>query len=556
MMAALAVVAGVVAATPAAANAQAVATGYLEICKKSAATDPVSGPFRFSIDGGSPVVVGTGACSAPIQVAAGRHTVVEEDNAWTEVTATRTIPQDRLVSSNRSTRTDVVDVPAGDISTVTTVEYTNAAVFGTLEVCKAAQAGSGFSGSGQFRVTGPMGFSRTLTVPVGACSQSFQVPAGDQVEITEIGPNAVGLVGVSTVNVGDLLASNLAAGTARVRVRAGGIGNQTIATFVNSTSRLKICKVAGDPSLNGTVYSFTANDERVSAIAQPAPGSCVLVDKAFEGGTRVNIQEDIVPGTAVTDIDVSNNRAVPGSTSLGDRKVSVILGSGETVVTYTNRPAAPGLLKVCKNAGSGVTVGRVFGFSVNGSGLSVPAGYCAIAGSFPFNSIATVTENSVAGLSVVAGAVFPSGQLVDLNLAQRVIRARIGAGVTEVAFTNATAGSTSTASIGSSDSATTQAPSALPTNNSTLDGTSPMPVVENAAAKGSCRLSAKLRRINGKLVLVLRARGSVRVCNVVVRQMGLHGAVVARKSHKLRTGRTYKIRLSSKAKRVRTTIAR
>jgi hypothetical protein len=576
LMVVFAAIAGLMFAAPA-AHAQAVAHGYLEVCKRSATTNPVSGPFRFLIDGTTPVVVNTGGCSAPIQVTAGNHTVVEENTAWTEVTSIVTIPQDRLNSSNLAARTASVAVPPGDISNTTTVAYTDRAVTGTLEVCKSAQAGSGATGNATFTVTGPMGFSRTLTVPVGACSASFDVPAGDQTRVTETGPGAVNLVGVSTVRAGDLLESDLLRAIVRLRIRAGGVDQETIATFVNSTSRLKICKVAGAPSLNGTIYSFTANGDTVTAVAQPAPGGCVLVDRAFAGGTRVDIQEGIVPGTAVTDISVSNNRAVPGSTSLGDRKVSVILGSGETVVTYTNQPAAPGLLKVCKNAGAGVTLGRVFHFSVNGTGLDVPAGYCAIAGSFPFNSTATVTEDAVAGLAVNAESVLPLSQLVSTDLAGRIIRARIGAGVTEVAFTNATAGTPPTApSTGSSGSSTTPAPETIPTESggNSLTGTTPTPVVETPSSHrraNSCRLTVHLVRLSGfhpknglgsakrvshlgPVILEIRARGNAKVCNVVINQLGLHGKVLARTTKHLKVNRLYRIRLNHKVARVRTRI--
>jgi hypothetical protein len=576
--AAAAAVAGLGFAAPA-AHAQA-ATGYLEICKRSAATNPVSGTFSFRIDNNAtPVVVGTGGCSAPIQVAAGNHTVTEVANDWTAVTATRTIPQERLVSSNLATRADVVSVPAGDISSTVTVEYTNQAQYGTLEICKSAQAGSGFSGSASFR---------ELTVPVGACSQSFDVPAGDQVEVDEIGPNAVNLVGITTVRSGDLLASNLSLGTSRLRVRAGGVDNETIATFVNGTSRLKICKVAGTPTLAGTVYSFTANGETVSAVAQAAPGGCVLVDRAFAGGTRVDIQEGIVPGTGTSAISVSNNRAIAGTTDLANRKVSVILGSGETVVTYTNQVVAPSLLKVCKNAGPGVTVGQVFSFAVSGrtDPLLVPAGYCAIAGTFTFNSTVTVTEAASAGLAVNAVAAFPSGQLVNADLAGRIARVLVGASVTEVAFTNATAGTPATApTIGSSPSSTNNAPTNLPsTTGSTLGGTTPTPVIDNHGGSttpagipaDTCRLEARLvpryvqvakhlphgafagseRRRQVGLTLVITARGNASVCNVVIRQLGLHGVTVASTSKKLKVGKTYRIKLSNKAKRVRTSIAK
>jgi uncharacterized protein YjdB len=42
----------------------------------------------------------------------------------------------------------------------------------------------------------------------------------------------------------------------------------------------------------------------------------------------------------------------------------------------------------------------------------------------------------------------------------------------------------------------------------------------------------------------------------VIRQLGLHGVTVASTSKKLKVGKTYRIKLSNKAKRVRTSIAK
>ena len=527
-------------------------TGFLEVCKQSDSTAPVTGPFTFTIDGKS-VTVATGGCSADMQVPAGNNTVVEASNAYTAVTKIDTIPESALVSSNLSTRVSVVNVPAGDISSAATVEYTNKEVFGHLEICKAQALGAGLTGSYTFKISGAMGFTDTQTVPVGACSNSIQVPAGVN-EVDEIGSNNTDVVGISTIPSNALVASNLAAGTSSVFVAPGtDVNNETIATFVNDSSRLKICKIAGDYSLDGTVYSFTANGETVQAVAEPAPGGCALVPTPFPGGTKINIQEGIVPGTAVSDISVSDNRAVPGSTDLADRSVSVVLGSGETVVSYTNKVAEPGLLKVCKNAGPGVSLGQEFSFAVGGKSVQVPAGYCAIAGVFPFNSTQTITEAATSGLTMIGGATDPASNMVSDSLSGADIQTLIGAGVNEVTFTNGAIGTpvlppNSGGGMGSGNGGA-PAPTTIPTTTAPMP-VQPMPVVEPIHASNRCIVIAKLV---GR-TLVLRAKGNAAVCNVLLRELNGKGVVIARATRHLHHGQTVHIKLGRKVQHVRTSI--
>ena len=549
-------------------------TGYLEICKKSTSVDAVSGPFQFSVDGAAAISVNTGGCSAPIQVAAGNHTVVESGTAASAVTAVDTIPADRLVSSSLSTRTDVVSVPEGDVSNTTTLEVTNQAQFGHLEICKSAQAGSGLTGTFNFRITGPFGFSKDVSVPVGACTNSLRVPAG-VIEVDEVGPNDTDVVGVSTVTAGDLVADNLSAGTSEVRIAPGAdVNNETIETFVNSTSRLKICKVAGTPSLVGTVFSFTANGQTVQAVAEPGSGGCALVQMPFTGGTRVDIQEGITPGTGVSAIDVSNNRQVPGSVDLNNRKVSVILGSGETVVTYTDVVVANQLLKVCKNAGPGVTVGTVFHFVINGTqNLDVPAGFCALAGTFAFNSTVSVQEAATAGLSVIGEASDPAVDLVSADLGGRLLKVLVGTGVTEATFTNATAGTAvlppNTGGGTGNGAGGTSSPTTVPVTTPTLPGVTPTPVVEHPRRGAACTVIARIVFIHnasstskhptaglgtaGTPELLLTLKGNRAVCDVLVRELNGHGVVVGSLRRHLKRGHQVRVVLSRKVQHVRVT---
>ena len=555
-------------------------TGFIEVCKHSTATDPVTGPFTFTVAGRT-VTAPTGGCSADIQVPAGPTIVREASNAYTQVTAIDTIPQGALVSSNLSTRTAVVNVPAGDISTAVTVDYTNQEVFGHLEICKAQALGAGLSGSYTFKVTGPMGFSQTQTVPVGACSDTLRVPAGID-EVDEVGTNNTDVVGISTLPVNALVTKNLAAGTSSVAIAPGNdLPNETIETFVNDSSRLKICKISGARILDGTVYSFTANGATVQAVAEPAPGSCVLVPTPFEGGTRIDIQEGITPGTAVSAISVSDNRDIAGTTNLTNRSVSVRLGSGQTVVSYTNIQEAPDLLKICKNAGQGVTVGQQITYHIGLQSLQVPAGFCEIAGAFPFNSTQTVVETPTAGLSVIGIATDPSTNLVSSNLATGTMQTLIGAPpgeVNEVTFTNATAATppivtptgtptpaaSSTPVTGTGTGATQSAPTTVPTTTPPVAVT-PGPVVEPVRPPAptshptthrapKCVVIAKLVQTRGGPTLVLRIRGNAAVCHVLINELNAHGIVVARVHRTLHHGHDTRINLAHKARRVRTSL--
>jgi hypothetical protein len=526
--------------------------GFIEVCKSSTVNLPVSGPFQFTVDGQS-VTVPTGGCSADMRVPAGHATVVEQSNAYTQVTGISTVPQDALASSNLQSRTSIVNVPAGDISNATTVQYINQRVDGTLEICKSAQEGSGLTGSFTFNITGPMGFSTTQTVPVGACSDSFRVPAGVD-QVNEVGSNNTDLVGVSTVPQHALVDSNLAAATTSVAVAAGDdASNETIETFVNSTSRLKICKVAGDYQLNGTVYSFTANGATVQAVAEPYPGACVLVPTPYPGGTIVHVQEGITPGTAVSNINVSDNRAVPNSTDLDSRSVAVKLGFGQTVVTYTNRIAADGLLKVCKNAGSGVALGQPFSFSVGSGSLSVPAGFCEIAGSFPFNSAQNITEAKTAGLMVSSIATNPAQNLLSSSLSAGTAQVLIGHGVTEATFTNAKIGTpVGKPGTGAGTGAgSTPAPVVVPTSIPPIT-VNPTPVVDGQSHHGQCSVSAKMKRSHGRSWLLLKANGGS--CHVMLSEYDGKGHVIKHAERKLNEGHTARVALSRKVHRVRTSI--
>ena len=109
---------------------------------------------------------------------------------------------------------------------------------------------------------------------------------------------------------------------------------------------------------------------------------------------------------------------VPGSPSLPNRTVQVVLGAGETVVYYENGPAAKGDFKLCKAAGVNgdptIPAGTLFPFTLTPVGggtpisVSVPTGQCADLGPQTFDSTWTIVEGTVAGLNTTVQAITSS----------------------------------------------------------------------------------------------------------------------------------------------------
>lgn len=547
--------------TTALASASDPATGYLEVCKSADTTGPVTGPFTFRVTEDGAVVatqtVTTGTCSAPFTVPSGTATVTEASVPYATVTDISATPASNLVSSDLATGAAVVNVAAGDISTTTTLKFTNKEVTGYVEVCKKAATGSGLTGSFQFTITGAMGFSQNVSVPVGACSNSIQVPAGP-VTIKETSP-ATYVTAIDVQPAANEISSSLSDATTRINVAGGDVSTETIATFTDAASVLKICKVAGDSSLLGQNFPFTANGSSLTVPAgSPPGGTCELVPGVYTAGTTVDIAEGIVPGTEVSDITVGpSSREVSGSLSLTNRTVSVVLGSGETVVTYTNVPAPPGTLKICKVAGAGVAPGSMWTFTVSGmtGSVTVPAGSCTIAGQFAFNSTHTITETATPGFAVTAITANPASRLVGTpNLATGTASVMIGTGVTEALYTNAAAApTTGTSGTGPSGTGTSGSTGTSGTGTSGSTGTSGTTGSHPAAHhKQAARLRfARLIKRHGRYYVVCSISSSAKHARVRLTELDKKHKMLRRAMMTVRTGRTVTLRLPGNSSKVR-----
>jgi hypothetical protein len=387
--------------------------GYIEICKAfTAGTPSYQGTFHYKISLGSrwtddvsgssyPIAIqavtgGEEICTQPIAVPyAGSYAVSEELAPWFQVasiTATAGDPGDVSTTDEPTGTAAVTVTPSAapwDSSNATTVVFTNNPVTGVVEVCKQAAANSSaLSGTYTFDIqalspdinvfdakTGAydLPYTTTASATISAdgtgCSGPVTVPAG-AILTTEPGVTYVtNITATTTVDnpfhplYNQLWGSpDLGDGTSAEYVDAGDTTDQTIVTYTDALSTVKLCKEwTGSRDWPTTVFPFSLTSSgplgpnTVTPTAGLEAGQCEIVG-TVRTGTQVNITEGVTGGTKVAGIDVdpstdpgNDNAAliVPGSESLPNRTISVIAGPGETDVTYTDEPAIPATLKIC-----------------------------------------------------------------------------------------------------------------------------------------------------------------------------------------------------------------
>lgn len=232
----------------------------------------------------------------------------------------------------------------------------------------------------------------------------------------------------------------------------------------SGTDYLEVCKSSSttNPVPANGIYSFTVTGSAFSSSTTPLMvpvGECSgPIEVSAPTSTITELPQ---PGVGVSAISAVGYSAPPNSQledllesyDLQTRTATVLLvpppGPGdtstETIATFTNYEAPPGQLKVCKIAGSGVTVGTSFTFSVNGgTGFPLGAGpldqggYCKEAGTFPVGTSVTVSETFPSGgyaapAITVNGVSTPSAGCTPIP---RCVLAEMGPGINEVSFTN------------------------------------------------------------------------------------------------------------------------
>jgi hypothetical protein len=589
----LVLLAGMVAAAIFVVPAFAQGTGFVEICKASGSPG-VTGTFSFLINDEITATANAGECTAPIEVPDGTATIEETNytdangfstDDYTAVSAIHTSqpggPDEALESYSLADRSAVVDVVGGDESTTTIATFTNVLVQGYVEICKAQVTGAGLDGqSFSYSVQGAMGFTASANVLVGSCSNPIYAPAG-HVNITEGGPSAF-VTSISTQPSDRLLDSDLAAGTATVAVvpaALGAVSNESIVTYTNNSAQLKICKIAGDAALVGQSYSFTANGAPFSVTAGAGAGHCVLAGR-YRAGTSITVVEAPSAGQAVGGISIlpSGRTFVRGGSDFLGQSATLTLGPGETVLSYTNVLASPGLLKICKaGAGSGLATFTVAGPRgtapniIQGTDtVMVPVGGCALApASYPYAGIQTITETPMAGFSVSGITVADADRLVagSVNLAGGSVGAYIGSGVTVATFTNAVATATpppagggatpgGTTTSGASPTASAAGAAAAASSSASTTAVS-APKAVKAAKKASVAKVQIVSQKSGRYVVV-RVSGAAKTARIKVTLIGTRSKVLKVALRTVQTNRAVKVgnlKLGPKVRSVKVAIA-
>lgn len=431
--------------------------GYVEVCKTFAPAAPgapqYQGTFVYTIsDGDSTDVVtlkalegGPQECTQPIEEPAGTATVTEHAHPWfsvASITATQGDPGTVTPTETAGQATVTVNAAPnpGDESLTTTVQYANDPVTGVIEVCKQADANSpSETGTYTFDLTSPSPLIKTLDAATGAYDQPWSTTASATISASGLGcsgpivvptgtilttePGTTYVTGITaTSNGSDELLDDtpgpnpdLSDGSAYVTVGAGDTTNQTIVTYTDALSTVKLCKQWSGDGTPTTTFPFTLTSTgpdgptAVLGSVGLSANSCEIVG-TVRAGTQVNITEGVTPGTKVAAIDVSpsmNSQGmdpiVPDSLSLPNGTISIIAGAGETDVTYVDEVADPGRLKICVAPTANPAVG-VVPFTVNGTqtidvNLSSTAVQCTLdSSSFPFDGPVTI-----------AGGTLPSG---------------------------------------------------------------------------------------------------------------------------------------------------
>ncbi|HTJ75801.1 MAG TPA: hypothetical protein VL337_10600 [Acidimicrobiales bacterium] len=221
----------VLLAAPVLVLAQDGPSGFLEICKQADAPS-VTGSFVFLVAGRS-VSVPVGACSPAIELPAGQATVTEVEVEGVSVTEIRTSPPERLLSRDLPTRSALVSIAAGDISSQTTLTFTNHSDVSVLKICKVAGSGVAVGSTFTFAVGASAVPVTAGPAPGGYCTVAGSFPVASNVVVSEVVPRGVEVAAISVAPGSRLVGTANTAG-ASVVVRIGtGV---TEAVFTNQAS--------------------------------------------------------------------------------------------------------------------------------------------------------------------------------------------------------------------------------------------------------------------------------------------------------------------------------
>ena len=364
----------------------------IEVCKIAGTPSLVGDRFHFTYSGGVPttapftVKAGTASaprCSSPVSYASGSSVTA------TEVSMPTGVQVLSITTSSPSSGSCTTDVPAGTATCslgttgLTTVTYTDVVPTQEpqIEVCKIAGTSSlvgdrfHFTYSGGVPTTPPFKV-KAGTVSAPRCSSPVSYASGSSVTSTEVSiPTGVQVSSITTSSPSSgSCTTDVPAGTATCSLGTTGLTTVTY-TDVQTEGWLEICKVAGDPSVDGHSFSFSVN----SGAAFPVKaGNCSKPIEVPPGTATVDEIESnpdfyLKNVSTVTSTDPTGARLLTGPTQ--DPAMVSVPGGGvanETVVTFTNA-TAQATFKICTAQTSpganlvGVPMTYAYTYTVNGT---------------------------------------------------------------------------------------------------------------------------------------------------------------------------------------------
>jgi hypothetical protein len=410
--------------------------GYIEICK-AAGTGITSGTmFGFSVPAATSaaqqsISVAAGACSAPIEVAGTPGTdgtfttsVTETSAPWFAISGISVTTNFNGATVTVPTSTTSYTVMGGDsLAAETRVTFTNQLVTGFIEVCKSPAPNSGLtSGEFTFRIQAGLNpvdqsfaFDQSVHVTLNECSSPIAVPAGNAT-VTETGGGVFITDVTASTNGGSTVSHpTVTHNGVTVPVAASTTAPpETMVTFFDALSALKICKVAGG-TFTGTA-SFTVSgvsgvSNPVNIVAAAAPGNCVQLSQTVTPGSSITITEAPIVGSWVSSADLNGASLTTTANLATGTSVTFNAVNGANVVTFTDSPAPTVPVKVCK---AGAPANSTVGLTIGGTAttLTVPSdgsAPCTQPVSYPFGTGLVITETSSSAGQVVTNMTASAG---------------------------------------------------------------------------------------------------------------------------------------------------
>jgi hypothetical protein len=274
-----------------------------------------------------------------------------------------------------------------------------------LTVCKKGFVTGSFpfalNGGATFAVAVNQCVSKTVTAGENLITELVDPTGATKLQSMVISPQSANVVH-------KVKNSKSQAGYAKVNVTAGA---DVRVTFWNEPviRQLKVCAIAGNPTLAGQFFSFSeeAGGTIVGPFSVPAePAGTKLKcggEASYPVGTNVNISEGSGPDAVVSNITVNGTVVQSNPCGTLGETVVPVASTGTTVVDYTfSSPTTcgpiPGYFEICAQAGDPSVGPGPWTFTVSGSGIlftvSVRAGQCSGDTDLPVGDY-TVTETLV-----------------------------------------------------------------------------------------------------------------------------------------------------------------